>query len=77
MPMPMPCREFIPPQLTPTRRRQWHGAALENAYVWVLHAQVADLVDEAFPSLADDVGTPSFQIVAMGAYPQARAAQPL
>jgi hypothetical protein len=30
------------------------------------------LVDEAFPSLADDVGTPSFQIVAMGAYPQAR-----
>jgi hypothetical protein len=38
-----------------------------------LHAQVADLVDEAFPSLADDVGTPSFQIVAMGAYPQAIA----
>ncbi len=32
------------------------------------------MVDEAFPSLADDVGTPSFQIVAMGAYPQARAA---
>jgi hypothetical protein len=67
----IPFRELIPPQLTPTRQR----CGSKRACVWTcsaLHAQVADLVDEAFPSLADDVGTPSFQIVAMGAYPQAR-----